>query len=154
MSIHAPSSVAPPRPVAGAAVGPAVASSVRTTWAGMPALPTTKAVDAVPATARTCALTSAPPFASGAGDRDGVAAGRHREVAGGVAESDVRDHGLAVHADVGLADLRRDVNRPEGGLAGLDAAVAVHEQVDVLAVADGDDRVLSGAEPDGLADQG
>ena len=83
-----------------------------------------------------------------------MAAGRHREVAGGVAESDIRDNGLAVHGDVGLADLRRHVDRPEGGLAGLDPTVAVHEKVDVLAVAHGDHRVLSGAEPDGLADQG
>ena len=108
----------------------------------------------MPVTARTCALTSGSALAAGARDGHGVTAGRHGEVAGGVAESDVRDHDLAVHADVGLADLGRDVDRAKGGLAGLDAVVLVHEQVDAVVAADGDDGVLAGAEPDDLAGDG
>ena len=65
MSSQPPPEVAPPRPVAGAAVGPAVPSSVSTIWAGMPPLPTTKAVEAVPATERTSVLTRGMPLPSG-----------------------------------------------------------------------------------------
>ena len=148
MSSQAPPEVAPPRPVAGAVTGPAVPSSVSTIWAGMPALPTTKPLDAVPATARTCASTSGTALAAGARDGHGVAAGGHGEVAGGVAESDAGGDDLAVHADVGLADLGRHVDRAEGGLAGLDAVVAVHEQVDAVVAADGNHGVPARAEAD------
>ena len=150
MSSHAPPDVAPPRPVAGAVTGPAVPSVVRTIWAGMPALPTTKPLDAVPATERTCRLDEGAALAAGARDGHGVAAGGHGEISGGVAESHIGRDDLAVHADVGLADLGRHVDRPEGGLSGLDAVVLVHEQVDALVGAHGDHGVLAGAEADNL----
>ena len=151
MSSHAPPEVAPPRPGGRSGDGPGGPVLGEDDLGRHARAADDEAAGRGAGDGAHLRLDEGSALAAGARDGHGVAAGGHGEIAGGVAESHTGRDDLAVHADVGLADLGRHVDRPEGGLAGLDAVVLVHEQVDALVGAHGDHGVLAGAEADDLA---